>query len=161
MRHSTEIMATIKGTHKRSPVRALIRHRFVRFGVVGLSGTVVNMAVLYVSQTVFFADVFPFKNRLRISLCLAIFLATMNNYLWNRWWTWGDRKKKSISGFFTQMVQYYLACGIAIFLQFVITMLLSRVAHYLVANAAAIVLSAIFVYILNNVWTFRKLKIVD
>ena len=153
-----EIMATIKKTHKSSLVRALIRHRFVRFGVVGLSGTVVNMAVLYAGQTFLFADVFPFENRLRISLCLAILLATMNNYLWNRWWTWGDRKKKTISGFFTQMVQYYMACGVAIFLQYVITMLLSKVAYYLLANGLAIVLSAIFVYIINNAWTFRRLK---
>ena len=54
------------------------------------------------------------------------------------------------------MFQYYLACAVAIFVQFVVTTILSRIVYYLVANAAAIVLSAIFVYILNNVWTFRQ-----
>ena len=151
-------MTTFGRSHKRSLLRALIRHRFIRFGAVGLSGTVVNMAVLYVSQTILFAGVSPFEKRLYISLGIAIFLATLNNYLWNRWWTWGDRKKKTISGFFTQMAQYYLACGVAIIIQFVITMFLSRVVFYLVANVAAIVLSAIFVYILNNVWTFQPSK---
>ncbi len=38
-------------------------------------------------------------------------------------------------------------------------MFLSRVVFYLVANVAAIVLSAVFVYILNNVWTFRQSEI--
>ena len=123
-----------------------------------MSGTLVNMAVLYLGQNFLFAKVHPFETRLHFSLALAIFLATMNNYLWNRWWTWGDRKKKAISGFFTQMFQYYLAlrrcnsysicCHDGSF----------RVVYYLVANAAAIVLSAIFVYILNNVWTFRQSK---
>lgn len=149
-------MTTIDSSHRRSFLTALIRHRFIRFGTVGLSGTLVNMAVLYVGQNFLFTKVYPFETRLHFSLGLAIFLATMNNYLWNRWWTWGDRKKKAISGFFTQMFQYYLACAVAIFIQFVITTILSRIVYYLVANAAAIVLSAIFVYILNNVWTFRR-----
>ena len=152
-------MAKIDSSRKRFSFSTLLRHRFIRFGTVGLSGTVVNMAVLYVSQTVLFADIYPAEKRLYFSLGLAIFLATMNNYLWNRWWTWGDRKKRTIVGFLTQMVQYYLACGIAIFIQYVITMLLSRVLYYLVANGIAIVLSAIFVYILNHAWTFRHNKI--
>ena len=151
-------ITTIGKPHKRSHLRAFISHRFIRFGMVGLSGTAVNMAVLYISQTVLFRDISPFETRLHISLSLAIFLATMNNYLWNRWWTWGDRKKKTISGFFIQMVQYYMACSIAIFLQYVITMLLSRVVYYLIANVAAIVVSAIFVYIVNHTWTFRQSK---
>ncbi len=144
------------GSHNRSFWRALIRHRFVKFGTVGLSGTVVNVAVLYVSQNMLFARVGSFEMRLYLSLGLAIFLATLNNYLWNRWWTWGDRRKETVSGFFTQMLQYYLACGVAISIQFLITMLLAKVVHYLLANVTAIVLSAIFVYVLNNIWTFRK-----
>jgi putative flippase GtrA len=152
-------MTPVARSHKRPLIKALIRHRFIKFGMVGLSGTVVNMAVLYFSQSVLFANIFPAEKRLYFSLGLAIFLATMNNYLWNRWWTWGDRKKITVVGFFTQMVQYYLACGVAIFLQYVITMLLSRVIYYLVANGMAIVLSAIFVYILNHAWTFRQPEI--
>jgi len=139
-------------------MKAFIKHRFIRFGIVGLSGTVVNMVVLYLGQSVLFREISPSEKRLYFSLGLAIFLATMNNYLWNRWWTWRDRKRASVTGFFTQMIQYYVACSVAIFLQYVITMLLSRVAYYLVANGLAIVLSAIFVYILNNAWTFRRLK---
>lgn len=151
-------MTTIDNSHNRLTVSALIDHRFFRFGMVGLSGTVVNMVVLYLGQSVLFANIYPVEKRLYLSLGLAIFLATMNNYLWNRWWTWGDRKKRTVSGFFTQMIQYYLACGVAIFIQYVVTMLLSRLIYYLAANGMAIVLSAIFVYILNHVWTFRQPK---
>jgi len=137
----------------------LIKHRFIRFGTVGLSGTVVNVAVLYVNQSFILADVYPVEKRLQLSLGIAIFIATLNNFLWNRWWTWSDRKRMTKSGFFTQMGQYYLACGVAIFLQYLITMLLSQFVHYIIANIISIVLSAIFVYILNDVWTFRRLKI--
>ena len=137
----------------------LIKHRFIKFGTVGLSGTVVNVAVLYVNQSVILTNVYPVEKHLQLSLGIAIFIATLNNYLWNRWWTWGDRKKMTKSGFFTQMGQYYLACGVAIFLQYLITMLLSQFVHYIIANIISIVLAAVFVYVLNNVWTFRRLKI--
>ncbi len=151
-------MAGVGNSPKRSLVGAFFSYRFIRFGAVGLSGTVVNLVVLYLSQNFLFAKVQPFDVRLHFSLGLAIFLATLNNYLWNRWWTWGDRKRKAVSGFFTQMLQYYMACGVAIFLQFVITLLLSRIFYYLIANVTAIVVSAIFVYILNHIWTFGKTR---
>jgi len=131
-----------------------IRHRFVKFGVVGASGTVVNLITLYVNQEIFFKNIHPMETRLMLSLSGAIFLATMNNYLWNRWWTWKDRKGGGRYGFFTQMGQYYLACILAIFLQYIFTILLSRLIHYLVANIIAIIIAAILVYVINDMWTF-------
>ena len=142
-------------------LKILIKHRFMRFAAVGLSGTVVNVAVLYVNQSFILTNVYPVERRLQLSLGIAIFIATLNNYLWNRWWTWSDRKKTTQTGFFTQMGQYYLACGVAILLQYLITMLLSQFTHYLIANIISIVLAAIFVYVLNDVWTFSRLKKVE
>lgn len=139
----------------------LIKYRFIKFGTVGFSGTIINIAVLYVCQSMLLRNIYPVEKRLHISLSIAIFLATLNNYLWNRWWTWGDRKRTTTLGFFTQMGQYYLACGIAIFFQYLLTTLLSRITHYLLANIISIVLAAIFVYVLNDLWTFSRSKIVD
>lgn len=143
-------------------VGPLFQLRFIKFGVVGFSGTLINIGVLYVNQSILFRGVYPPDRRLHISLSIAIFLATLNNYLWNRWWTWGDRRRAKKTGFFIQMGQYYLACSVAIFLQYLLTTLLSGFIHYLIANMAAIVLSAIFVYIINDIWTFnRKMKGID
>ena len=134
----------------------LFQLRFIKFGVVGFSGTLINMGVLYVNQSILFKDVYPPDRRLHISLSIAIFLATLNNYLWNRWWTWGDRRRTKRAGYFIQMGQYYLACGVAIAIQYLLTTILSGFVHYLIANMAAIVLSAIFVYIINDIWTFSR-----
>ena len=136
----------------------MIRHRFFKFGTVGFSGTIVNLIVLYINQEMLLKNIHPVQFRLKLSLGGAIFLATLNNYLWNRVWTWGDRKRKSIHGFFIQMAQYFLACGLAIGLQYLFTILFSRIVHYLIANIISIILSAIFVYILNNMWTFAVKK---
>jgi hypothetical protein len=46
---------------------ALLRHRFVKFGVVGASGTVVNVAVLYLAQEILFQ--WPSSRRRCASTC--------------------------------------------------------------------------------------------
>jgi len=134
--------------------RKLLRHRFIKFGAVGASGTVVNLIMLHINQEIILRNINPFETRLKLSLALAIFLATINNYLWNRMWTWNDRKRKGGYGFLIQMGQYFLACGLAISLQYLFTIIFSRFIHYLIANIISIILAAIFVYILNDIWTF-------
>jgi putative flippase GtrA len=144
---------------KHLPVIGLLfQVRFIKFGVVGFSGTLVNMGVLYVCQSILFKHVLSPQKRLHISLSIAIFLATLNNYLWNRWWTWQDRKRSERGGFFIQMGQYYLACGVAIIIQYLVTTILAEFIHYLIANMVAIVISAVFVYIINDIWTFNPLQ---
>lgn len=135
-------------------VGPVIKHRFIKFGMVGLSGTVVNLFVLYVNQEILFKNIYPIEKRLHLSLSGAIFLATLHNYLWNRAWTWSDRKRKTRFGILTQMSQYFLACGLAIFFQYLFTTIFARIIHYLLANIMAIILAAIFAYVLNDVWTF-------
>ncbi|MBW2067150.1 MAG: GtrA family protein [Deltaproteobacteria bacterium] len=132
----------------------LVRHRFMKFGVVGASGTLVNLIMLFMNQEIFLKSLTPPETRLKASLAIAIFLATMNNFLWNRWWTWRDRKGKTHHGFLVQMFQYYLACALAMSLQYIFTILLARIIYYLVANMIAIGLSAMLVYIINDLWTF-------
>ncbi len=72
-------------------VRKLIRHRFVKFSIVGLSGMIINLGSLYVSQEVLFRDIRPEGARLNLSLALAILLATINNYLCIPTWAWAFR----------------------------------------------------------------------
>ena len=60
--------------------RWLQKFRYIKFGIVGASGTVVNIAVLYLAKTYLFHDVEPEKLRLGISLALAIFIATLSNF---------------------------------------------------------------------------------
>ncbi len=131
-----------------------LRHRFTKFGVVGFSGTIVNLTVLYLCQEYILRSIHSDETRLSFSLAAAISLATINNFLWNRWWTWRDRKGKTKHGFVVQMGQYFLASWLSIVLQFVLTKIAARIVHYMVANVMAIVLAAIVTYLLNDVWTF-------
>src|SRR5882672_3429703 len=58
-------------------VRWVLEFRFLKFGTVGASGTVVNLGVLYFGQEYLFAAIQPPAMRLNVSLGLAIFCATV------------------------------------------------------------------------------------
>jgi putative flippase GtrA len=135
-------------------VDRLLHHRFIKFGTIGLSGTVVNVIVLYINQEIIFRGINPEETRLRLSLAGAIFLATINNFLWNRMWTWRDRRGKTKHGVIVQMGQYFLASWVSIALQFFLTTILAHFVYYVLANIISIILAAIVTFVLNDVWTF-------
>jgi len=139
-------------------VGRVIRHRFFKFGAVGFSGTVINLLVLYANQEVVFRSIYPAERRLYVSLAGAIFVATLSNFIWNRKWTWEDRKGKTNHGVVVQLGQYFLACGVAISVQYLFTILLSRVLYYVAANLLSIGIAAMINYALNDLWTFALAK---
>jgi len=135
-------------------VGRLLKLRFVRFGAVGFSGTVVNLGVLYLGQEILFASMTPDSLRLNVSLSLAIFCATVNNFIWNRAWTWSDRVEARHKHIIVQLGQYFVASWFSIVLQFVMTRVLAIYIHYMVANVLAIVAAAVVGYLINDLWTF-------
>jgi dolichol-phosphate mannosyltransferase len=139
--------------------------RYVRFGIVGASGTVVNLAVLYVAHEYLFRAIEPVGSKPYFSLALAIAVATANNFTWNRLWTWSDRlhatsvqegerlRKRSL---LAQLGQYATASWLGILLQYALTLWLTHIGlHYLLANVIAIVIASISNFIANDRWTFR------
>lgn len=153
-------MSFIDSFAKLPAIRWMLRHRFLKFGTVGASGTLVNLGVLYLAQEFLFAAVQPAESRLNASLALAIFCATVNNFAWNRMWTWADRRQRNLhKSLFLQFGQYALACWLAIVLQVVFTKTLVGFRfHYLLANLIAIVLASIFNFVLNDLWAFGRMK---
>ena len=133
----------------------------MKFGTVGASGVVVNLSVLYLCQEFLFVAIQPPNMRLNVSLAAAIFCATVNNFFWNRAWTWHDRFRHPDKHLLLHFGQYALACWVGIVLQVLLTKLLVVYLYYIIANAAAIVLASVFNFLVNNFWTFRSHKAVD
>ena len=142
-----------------SLLRRVLAWRFVKFGIVGASGTVINLGLLYYAQEHLFAAIQPPGMRLNLSLALAIFFATVNNFFWNRLWTWADRKHHYDRPILIQFGQYTLACWLSIALQAVFTNVLASHFYYLIANLIAIVLTSILNFVVNDLWTFGRLKL--
>ena len=133
----------------------------MKFGTVGASGVVVNLGVLYLCQEFLFHAIQSPGMRLNVSLAVAIFFATVNNFYWNRFWTWSDRTYHPDKHLLLHFGQYALACWVGMLLQVVLTNLFVVYLYYLVANAAAIVFASVFNFLVNNFWTFRSHKPVD
>jgi len=147
----------------RHPLPAwFFKKRFMKFGTVGASGVLVNLGVLYLGQEFLFTAIHSHDMRLNVSLGLAIFCATANNFYWNRAWTWSDRTRHPDKHLILHFGQYALAVWVGIVVQVVLTKLLVAAhIYYLIANAAAIVLASVFNFLVNNFWTFRSHKPVD
>ena len=68
-----------------APVRFSALKRYIRFGIVGGSGVVVDMAVLFL-----LADAKMLALNLSLSKALAAEIALVNDFVWTEYWTFGD-----------------------------------------------------------------------
>ena len=143
-------------------LQRLSRIRYFKFGVVGASGTVVNMLVLYLCHNYLFDGLEADLGKPYLSLAVAIAVATLNNFSWNRFWTWADRQadasEQAAPGFSQQLLKYALASWLGIGLQYVLTLWWSHFMHYMLANVLAILVASVSNFLANDRWTFKKPK---
>lgn len=149
-----------------SALRWLRRHRYLKFGLVGASGTVVNLMVLHLGHEYLFNEIEASFQKPYLSLALAIALSTLNNFTWNRLWTWSDRVKKleKIEGaghinlhvLGIEFGQYITASAFGSTMQYILTLLLTGTLDYRVANITAILAASVSNFLANDRWTFRR-----
>jgi dolichol-phosphate mannosyltransferase len=103
-------------------------------------------------------------NKPYLSLALAIAVATVNNFTWNRLWTWSDRVRTleadvqpvSIRLLGMEFGQYVTASAFGSALQYVLTLLLSGSMDYRIANIVAIAAASVSNFLANDRWTFKR-----
>lgn len=145
----------------------LEKFRYLKFGIVGASGTVVNLVVLHLGHEYLFTAIEPPGSKPYASLALAITIATLNNFTWNRLWTWSDRVQAQAlaqtadgsqgSGHLArEFGKYAAASGFGSGLQYVLTLLLAGAMDYRLANVLAIVVASVSNFLANDRWTFKR-----
>jgi len=149
-------------------LRWLEQFRYIKFGIVGASGTVVNLVVLHLGHEYLFTAMEPPGSKPYASLALAITLATINNFTWNRLWTWSDRVKAEaaahaelsepprVSQLTKEFGKYAAASGFGSALQYVLTLALASYIDYRLANVIAIVIASVSNFLANDKWTFKR-----
>jgi dolichol-phosphate mannosyltransferase len=147
-------------------LRWLEKFRYVKFGIVGASGTVVNLVVLHLGHEYLFTAIEPAGSKPYASLALAITVATINNFTWNRLWTWSDRVhtleadastgQPGLGLLGVEFGQYITASAFGSALQYVLTLLLSGSMDYRLANVLAIVAASVSNFLANDRWTFKR-----
>lgn len=126
--------------------------RFIRFCLVGLSGVVVDMALLFV-----LSDPTMLGWRLTRSKILASELAILNNFFWNDVWTFRDISQRQ-TGFkqrFKRLIKFNLICLAGLILNVLLLNLFFNVFHLnrYVANLLAIAIVTAW-----NFWFNLKLS---
>jgi dolichol-phosphate mannosyltransferase len=147
----------------------LFAWRYFRFATVGASGTVVNIAVLYVMQEWVLPVVIASPDlRLSVALVGAIAVATINNFAWNSLWTWADRLQagdtpnlRTDLATGNRLFKYTLSSWLGILIQYSLTLWLSAHMYYLVANVLSILLASVSNFLANDKWTFRQKSVDD
>ncbi len=124
--------------------------RFITFTFVGISGIVVNNAILFYAKEYLYVPV-------SLASLIAIQIAIFNNFIWNRKFTWTDREMKGYQAIRTGLIKFTLVSWIAGGLNWVILLILyhSFGLHYIIANLIAILIASVLNYLLNDLWTFR------
>jgi putative flippase GtrA len=141
--------------------------RFIRFGVVGFTGYIINASLLELFRHIplsyhiaqFFAQ-FPNLSRFELltsqsawSASLAAEIAILNNYLLNNFWTFSSHRIKSPWKFFGKMFQFNLTSFGAVIIQFFVIGLATMVfGDTALVRGVALVFAIAFLIIPYN-WT--------
>ena len=126
--------------------------RFLRFAIVGLSGVVVDMLVLFL-----LSDSRALGLGLTRSKVVAAELAIVNNFLWNDAWTFQDLvgAQRGIRFKLRRFIKFNVVCGVGLILNIVLLNLQFNLLHM---NRYVANLIAIGVVTIWNFWFNLKLS---
>ncbi len=141
--------------------------RFIKFAVVGISGTIVDFTIFNVCLSIFHLPSV-------ISSVCSFSIAVVNNFIWNRLWTYPESRENSIS---SQLVKFSVVSVVGLVIRtplfaaieeplihFSETSLSSStlftpetIGHNL-ALATAIIVVLFWNYFANRLWTYKGIK---
>jgi dolichol-phosphate mannosyltransferase len=126
--------------------------RFLRFGLVGLSGVFVDMAILYLLR-----DVSTLGWGLTRSKIISSEIAVINNFLWNDLWTFRDISSQQVGWHkrIRRFLKFNFICLFGIILNILI---LNFLYNYLHINQYLANLIAIAIVTIWNFWFNLKLS---
>ena len=137
--------------------------RFIRFGIVGLSGVGVNVGLYWLLTR--FAGFTPLDNAAignilsgNLALTISIETSIITNFTLNNFFTFADRNKKGTAAFLSRLLNFNLICLIGALIQIGLTNLLAVGfgLYDLFSLVIAIILAMLWNYVLNNWWTWKQ-----
>ena len=122
--------------------------QFMKFGVVGASGTLVNFAIYH--------SLLWFGNPIWLAYAIGFIIGGVNNYWWNRHWTFRSKGEP-----WRELAQFITVSAVALAISEAVIVI---VEHHLdpalphrnsVAWLSATVVGMGWNFFLNKYWTFR------
>jgi dolichol-phosphate mannosyltransferase len=125
--------------------------RVFKFGMVGLSGILVNLGILY------FLVEFAYVDKILASL-IAIELSVLNNFIWNDLWTFGSAKYRKVSSRWHRLVAFNVvsAGGVAINLGIFFILVNWFSVYYILSQFIGILIGFGWSFLINRRVTWGK-----
>lgn len=122
---------------------------FFKYGVVGVSGTIIDVAALWL-----LVEFVPFfENRILLAASLSFVLAVVNNFWWNKHWTFQDRSKN----YRKQFIKFLIIALIGLLLTNISMYLFVEVLliWYIFAKLMTSAVVMLWNFLGNKMWTFK------
>jgi len=143
------------------------RQRFFRFALVGISGTVVDFSIFNLLSVAVGLPVI-------VSSVGSFLIAVINNFIWNRVWTYPESKELDLSG---QLVKFSIVSVLGLLIRTPLFALIEKPAISItssifgdflqlkpeiighnIALAFVIVVVLFWNYFINRKWTYKDIK---
>jgi putative flippase GtrA len=141
--------------------------RFLKFAIVGLGGTIVDFSFFNIFSSLFGFSIIP-------SSIISFLIAVINNFYWNRNWTYPESKEFKFSG---QLLKFSAVSTIGLLIRTPLLVWIEKPAITFVSEfipykifltpeaisrnlALAFVIGVVLLwnYFINQKWTFKDIK---
>jgi putative flippase GtrA len=121
--------------------------QFVKFGIVGAIGTIVDITILVFLKEVVGLNVY-------VANSFSFTLAVLNNYTLNSLWTFADQEKEHRR----QLLQFFIVSAVGLALSQALLFFFHDVMHlhYLIAKCLGILIVLFWNFFANRFWTFKQ-----
>jgi len=143
------------------------RQRFLRFAVVGVSGTIIDFSIFNLLSVAIGLPVI-------FSSVASFIIAVINNFIWNRVWTYPESKEMDLSG---QLVKFSVVSVLGLLTRTPLFALIEEpvislserifgetlpinpeIIGHNIALAFVIVVVLFWNYFINRKWTYKDIK---
>jgi putative flippase GtrA len=143
------------------------RKRFLRFAVVGVSGTIVDFSIFNLLSVVFGIPVI-------LSSIGSFLIAVVNNFIWNRNWTYPESREFDLSG---QLTKFSIVSVLGLIIRTPLFALIEKpiisltigliggnlqikpeIIGHNIALAFVIVVVLFWNYFINRKWTYKDIE---
>jgi dolichol-phosphate mannosyltransferase len=126
-------------------------YRFLKFGLVGASGVLVNLAALWCAREILGLPLW-------VAAAVAVEAAILSNFVLNDQWTFRDpRRDRGRAPWPVRLLRFNAICTLGAVINVGVLLLLSQVLgwYYLFAQLVGIGASTLWNYTLNAAWNWR------
>jgi dolichol-phosphate mannosyltransferase len=125
--------------------------RVFKFGIVGLTGIVVNLGILFILVEFFTVN----KN---LASPVAIEFSILNNFIWNDLWTFGSIQNQKVSSRWRRLAAFNMVSVGGAVINFAIFLALTSwfAVYYLAAQLVGILIAFIWNFLINRRFTWMR-----